>query len=55
MKKLIKFMREEKDTSDRLSFAIGYMKGYKEYYIEKKFTIEEVLDLLENIREIKEN
>lgn len=50
MKHLIEYVKEEKEISQRLSFAIGWMKGYKESESERKFTVEEVLELLESIK-----
>ena len=51
MKNVIKVVKEENDIISKLSIAIGYMKGYKESQTSKKeFTIEEVLELLESIR-----
>lgn len=51
MKNVIKVVEEENDINSKLSIAIGYIKGYKETQSNKKeFTIEEVLELLESIR-----
>lgn len=50
MKNMIKLVKEEKEIAHRLAFAIGWMKSYKESESKKKFTVEEVLELLESIK-----
>lgn len=50
MKNVIKSVKEQEEPVYKLAIAVGYIKGYKESGNKKKFTVEEVLELLECIR-----
>lgn len=51
MKSVIEAVKEQEELVCKLAIAVGYMKGYKESAVSKKeFTVEEVLELLESIR-----
>ena len=50
MKGLIEAVKEEKEIAHRLAVATGWIKGWKESESNKMFTVEEVLELLESIK-----